>query len=793
VPAPKGPQRLAATILPVSRLQLCRVSMDIPKLAAPQATALEHASAEHLHGVTGAHPELVATHSSLVAPLFASTMFLSGFLLFLVEPMAAKMVLPILGGVPMVWNACVVFFQIVMLAGYGYAFGASRLQVRQHVVLHAAVLALPAAVLPFMIQAGSVTPPDGNPIAWLLVLLAGSIGLPFFVLSTSASVFQHWLSRTDHPAARDPYFLYSASNLGCLLALACYPIVVEPLFTLKEQTRLWTIGYAEFVLLGGACAIFAWRRSTAHVAVTAAADASAALAGAPVTAMRRARWLLLAFIPSSLMLAVTNYVSTDIAAVPLLWIVPLALYLLTFALAFGRRSAAAGGVARRALPLLVVPLALFMVANVQAPLIAIVSLHLAAFGVMALNCHVDLANDRPAPSRLTEFYFWVSLGGMLGGLFNTLAAPVLFNRIVEYPLVVVLACLVFRASDSAVASRRTILDVAVPLTIAGMTGGIVVALSARGASLALQLAALSVPALLTFAQRRRAMQFGFCMAALIVASLVFGNTADRQLFATRTFFGVYRVKEDLGGSYHWLAHGTTLHGMQALAPQRRGEALTYYHETGPFGQAWKALPRVGTAREVGVVGLGVGTLAAYARPEQRWTFFEIDPAIERIARTREYFSYLAACGDRCRVVLGDARISLGRVPERTYDLLVLDAFSSDSIPMHLMTRESLALYLSRLAPDGVLMMHISNRHLRLAPVVARLADSQGLAAVQQLEASRPDWPEGKNPSNWIVMARDRSDLDALIKDARWSALVASPPTPLWTDDFSNILSVLGAR
>jgi len=766
--------------------------MEISDLAAPGATALKHAPTG---GTPSAivRPQSAVAHSSLIVPLFASTMFLSGFLLFLVEPMAARMVLPILGGVPMVWNGCVVFFQIVMLAGYGYALGASRwLRLRHHVLLHAAVLATPAAVLPFMIQAGSARPPEGNPLAWLLLLLAGSIGLPFFVLSTSASVFQHWLSRTDHPSARDPYFLYSSSNFGCLLALASYPIVVEPLFTLREQTRFWTIGYAEFVVLALGCAAFAWRRN-APVSSDAATEGAVATLATPVTALRRARWVALAFVPSSLMLAVTTYVSTDIAAVPLLWILPLALYLLTFALAFGRHSTAVGSVARRILPLLVVPLTLFMVAKVRAPLGAIVSLHLAAFGVMALNCHVDLANDRPDASRLTEFYFWVSVGGMLGGRFNTLAAPLLFDSIVEYPLVVMIACLLFRMSGSPTLPRAVRADALLPLAVGGLTAGILIILSGRGAPLAIQVAALSVPALLTFSQRRLSRRFGYCVAALTVVSLVFGNASERVLYATRTFFGVYRVSEDLTGRYHGLAHGTTLHGMQALAPERRGEALTYFHTTGPFGQAWKGLPSTVTGGDIGVVGLGIGTLGSYARPAQRWTFFEIDPAIERIARTPGYFSFMEACGDRCRVVIGDARISLARVPEHAYSLLVLDAFSSDSIPMHLMTQEAFSLYLSRLVPDGALVMHISNRHLRLAPVVARLAASQGLTALQQIDAMGPGWPEGKSESHWIVMSRNRSDLDALASDRRWQPLVAGASTPLWTDDFSNILSVLSVR
>jgi hypothetical protein len=613
------------------------------------------------------------------------------------------------------------------------------------------------------------------------------------VLSTSASIFQHWLSRTDHSAARDPYFLYSASNLGCLLALASYPTIVEPMLTLRQQTRLWAIGYAGFALLAGACAFVVWRRRAASGAAPLPSTATHAdAASTPVSGWRRMRWVTLAFIPSSLMLAVTSYVSTDIAAVPLLWIVPLGLYLLTFAVAFGAHGGRARQLTRLAVPLIVVPLALVMIAKVQVPLLVVVSLHLTAFAVMALNCHGDLAHDRPDVSHLTEFYFWVAFGGMLGGLFNTLAAPVLFNSIIEYPLVVLVACLLFRASDAPPVPRSMWRVALVPLVVFALTAAILLVLRSGGASLPMQLCALSIPALLAFSERRQA-QFGWCMAALIVPSAAFGNADERVLHATRTFFGVYRVSEDRTSAYHGLAHGTTLHGMQALAPGRRTEALTYFHETGPFGQAWKTLPLAAGPR-IAVVGLGVGTLATYARPGQRWTFFEIDPAIETIARTPAFFSFMDGCAERCDVVLGDARVSLGRVPEHSYSVLVLDAFSSDSIPMHLMTREAVALYLSRLVPGGVLVMHISNRHLQLAPVVAALAANEGLAALQQVERKGDAvWPEGKSESHWIVMSREAASLGGLGSDGRWSPLRASAAQPLWTDDFSNILSVLSVR
>jgi hypothetical protein len=722
-------------------------------------------------------------------PLFGSAMFLSGFLLFLVEPMIARMVLPILGGVPMVWNGCVVFFQIAMLAGYGYAFAASRrLPLRLHLPIHAALLATPAFVLPVLIRAGAVAPPSGQPLAWLLVLLSRTIGLPFFVLSTTASVLQHWLSRTDHPSGRDPYFLYAASNAGCLLALAAYPTLVEPHLTLGNQAGLWTAGYGVFAVLAAACGLYAVRRERP---AGDRVEATAATPAVPLTLGRRLRWVGLAFIPSSLMLAVTSYISTDVAAVPLLWIVPLSLYLLTFTIAFGRWMAPAASITRRVLPLVVVPLALFMVAGVHDPLTAMLLLHLGGFAVIALACHGELAADRPDASRLTEFYFWLSFGGMLGGLFNALVAPHAFNSVAEYPLVLLAGCLLLGWGTGHNAPRwRTAF---VPTVVAVATAAALLGVRGIAQPRAMTLAMLAVPAVLAFSQRRDAMRFGWSVAAMLAAGLAFGNPDGRLLFATRTFFGVYRVVEDSAHRYHGLAHGTTLHGLQSLDPARRGEALTYFHSTGPFGDAWRVLPSASGGRQIAVVGLGIGTLATYATPDQHWTFFEIDPAIETIARTAPYFTFLQACGSRCTVVAGDARMSLSNVPERSYDLIVLDAFSSDSIPVHLMTREALDLYLSRLTPGGSLVMHVSNRHLRLAPIIGRLALDRGLFAARRVELTGAGWPEGKNASDWIAMSRTRSDITPLIEHHGWQPLTPSPSTPLWTDDFSNILSVLGTH
>lgn len=738
-------------------------------------------------------PLAQSADSAGLVVLYTTTLFLSAFLLFLVQPMVAKMVLPILGGAAMVWNACMVFFQFVLLAGYGYAYGASRLRNhKSRLLLHAVLLVIPLVVLPVVIDRNAVTPPEGNPIGWLLVLLASTIGLPFFVLSTSASVLQHWFSRTSHSSARDPYFLYAASNLGSLIALASYPIVFEPLLTVGAQSRLWTAGYGIFVALAGACAWISSRHAdrgpAAMVPEYAMADDTPAERLSPV---RRIRWVALAFVPSSLMLAVTSYLSTDIAAVPLLWILPLALYLLTFIVAFSAMSARARAIVRRAVPLLVVPLALFMTTRMYVPLLVIMPLHLLAFVFIAVLCHTELASDRPEPVHLTEFYLWISVGGMLGGTFNTLLAPLLFRGIGEYPLVLAAACLFLPAPGSAINShRRPVTDWLVPLGVGVFSAALLAASASGRIPTGVALSAVALPALGAFSQRQRPRQFALSVAAMLLAGSWFGGTGNSVLYRSRTFFGVYRVSADRAGQYHTLVHGTTIHGMQALDPAHRSEPLTYFHRTGPFGQAFSVLPQLRSAREIAVIGLGVGTLANYATSDQRWTFYEIDPEVERIARDTSYFTFLDSCGPRCQVVIGDARLSLARAGARQYDLIALDAFSSDAIPVHLLTEEALSLYLSRLAPGGVLAFHISNGHLELAPVVAGLAASHHLVALDRLDRETVNWPKGKAESHWVIMGRTEEDLGPLMRDAGWQRLIATNSTPHWTDDFSNILSVL---
>ena len=695
----------------------------------------------------------------------------------------------------MVWNTCVVFFQILLLAGYLYAHTATRtLSFSRHAIVYLALLALPLAVLPFPTSVPGGPSPGDNPILWLLVVLGGLIGLPFFILSTSAAVLQTWFARADHHRALDPYFLYAASNAGSLLALVVYPAIVEPTLRLRDQSRLWAVGYAIFVAAVCICAHAVRRdarRDETHAPVPDDA-VDVGDGGRSLSLSRRARWVTLSLVPSSLMLGVTSYLSTDIAAIPLLWIVPLGIYLLTFIIAFGARSPFFVVAADRALPLLILPLGLFMILLATVALWFAVPLHLLTFAAASLVCHGQLAADRPRPALLTEFYVWVAVGGMLGGLFNTLAAPLLFKTVIEYPLMLVFACLLRRgAGASTMRSSRASATWLVPLAIGAVTAGVMVAIRSWEGNTQLLVAVASVPLFACFSQSRRPLRFALSLGAMwIAASLAIGGRGG-TLHVERTFFGVYRVALEPRGRHRTLVHGTTLHGLQAVDPARQREPLAYFHRTGPFGQAFAQLPNLSARSRIAVVGLGIGSLASYATAGQRWTFYELDPAVERLANTTAYFTFLRQCGDRCRVVIGDARLSLADAPPNQYGLIALDAFSSDAIPTHLLTSEALALYRSRLAPGGVLAFHISNRHLSLSPVLARLAERHDLVAFRQYEREIDKQAfEGKLPSDWVVMAAGVADLGPLVTDARWERLVASPGDPLWTDDYSSVLRVL---
>ena len=521
----------------------------------------------------------------------------------------------------------------------------------------------------------------------------------------------------------------------------------------------------------------------------AGAASDAAAPAESVSWVRRGYWLALAAVPSSLMLSVTTYLSTDVAAVPLLWILPLTCYLLSFVIAFSPTPMLSIGIRREAGAGLVASLAFFMMQGGTLEIWFALPLHLTAFLVIATALHLQLARARPAADALTEFYVWMAAGGVIGGAFNAFVAPVAFTGVAEYPVGLVATCLLLVWTETQPAPARA--DALWPVALGTAGFGLGWLVERIGQVPQVRAAAFMPLVVIAFGFSRRRLRFALALAALLVAGHV-TQSRDGVLLASRSFFGVLRLTEDTGGRYHSLWHGTTLHGQQSLDPARRREALTYYHPSGPIGQTVAMLKARQSDARVGAVGLGAGSLAAYADRGQHWTFFEIDPLVERIARDPAYFTYLSDCGESCDVVLGDARLSLARVPDASYDLLVLDAFTSDAIPMHLLTRDAVMAFLSKLRPAGLLAFHVSNRHLSLRPVLGDVAASLGLQAISQRHEV-PDASTGQAASEWMVMARDAGTLEALASDARWTRIAPRQDTRVWTDDYSNIVAALGFR
>ncbi len=723
----------------------------------------------------------LAIADRILLPLWIVTIFLSALLVFSVQPMFAKMVLPLLGGSPAVWSTALVFFQAALLAGYLYAhLSATWLTPARQVAVHLFLLAAATFALPIGVGAETV-PTIGQPILWLLAFLLLSVGLPFFTLSANAPLLQSWFARTGHPAARDPYFLYAASNLGSMLALLGYPFFFERVLDVRAQSGAWTFGFCTLILLIAACGAFIWRQKP----VGPLAGAAALAEEAPITWKVRGRWIMLAAVASSLLVGVTAHLSVDVAAVPLLWVVPLALYLLTFALVFAHRPPVRHDWIVSLLPICVVALAaLFWL---RLPLWMSVPLHLSAFFVMAMMCHGELARQRPSAARATEFYLLMSLGGVIGGALSALLAPHIFNSVLEYPLAVVLACWLRPAPRTERNWQGYALDIALPILLIAATRPFVFQIFSSSLRPSLAFVALCVLAITPLVVRRRPLRFALCIAALL--SFVPGQaiTELKPLLELRSFFGVHRVHAGDGGAVHVLTHGTTIHGMQYTDPARRCEPLMYYTPDGPFGQALAA--RTGDLRRerVGVIGLGAGGTAVYRRPGENWTYYEIDPLVRHIAQSTPYFTFLRDCAPDVRIELGDARVTLRAVPARSFDVLVVDAFSSDSIPIHLLTREAVALYFDKLRQGGMVLMHISNRYLDLAPVLARIAADLDLEVRLQMYRTK-----GQNvtSSDWVVLVERSADLGPMAGDARWQKPAYGAAVSLWTDSFSNIFDVL---
>jgi SAM-dependent methyltransferase len=719
-------------------------------------------------------------------PLFLLTVLTGSFLLFLTQPMIARMALPRLGGAPAVWNSAMLVYQGLLLAGYAYAHFLTRIRPRRQAGVHLALFAVAALWLPIGVS-DAVLPADAVPALWAPWFLASSIGPLFFIVSAQAPLMQRWYALEG--ARGDPYPLYAASNLGSFAGLLSYPLLVEPLLTLHQQSLLWSAGYFLLIAMVVACAL----------TVPAAAVEAMPEANGPAPSPRRLlHWVALAAVPSGLMLSTTTHLTTDIVAVPLLWVLPLALYLLSFVIAFAhRRGASNAFVALAPLFLLVAGGFAFSGGSDQPFFTA--TLGLVLLFVIAVALHAEMYRRRPEPAHLTAFYLAMALGGVIGGAFCAILAPTLFDWAYEHPILIVAAAVLMPQTPFIAWAQ------AIPAPLRWLLAAGLVALSfavdrhlgpftgpgrALIGSIVISLVALA------FIGRRWAFATG-----LLALMLSYGGWTkldeSRSGVRTRSYFGVYTVTTRRSPPSRQLTHGTTLHGVQNLTPGGESEPTSYYARRSGVGHAMESLPVFhGPNAAVGVVGLGTGTLSCYARPGQDWRFFEIDPAMVRIAKNPAIFTFLSRCAPTAKVVLGDARLSLSREPAGRLDLLAVDAFSSDAIPIHLLTREALGVYRRALKPGGLLLIHISNRYLDLEPVLAAAAKRDGWHAAAFDYSPEPgDEKRNLTRSVWVVMTRDKDSLMTLriasAQDAHlWRPLVGRPGFPGWTDDYASILPLL---
>jgi len=722
-------------------------------------------------------------HERYARPLFLITIVTGSFLLFLTQPMIARMALPRIGGAPSVWNSAMLVYQFLLLAGYAYAHGVSNLRPRFQAGIHLALLAVAALWLPIGLS-GAEPPATGEPAFWVPWFLISSIGILFFIVSAQAPLMQRWYALES--SRGDPYPLYAASNLGSFAGLISYPLIVEPLMTLQQQSLLWTALYAFLVLLVVGCAL---------TVPAGAVEAAPEETSAPPTMRQMLHWVALAAVPSGLMLSTTTHLTTDIVAMPLLWVIPLGLYLLSFVIAFAQRRRPTELVTIVAPLIILIAGGLAFSDGTRNPFVS-ATLGMLLLLVVAVALHGEMFRLRPAVGHLTRFYLVMSFGGMLGGIFCALVAPLVFDWAYEHPILILLAALLVPQYPLVPWPKRLTLLLSIAIPVAAI---VLSYLSERGYLGGTQSSAMIgsiAVSLLALACLGRRVPFMIALGALMLSyggwSTLSRSGTDAR---TRSYFGIYEVYDRTGGTARVLTHGTTLHGIQNLVPGLETVPTSYYARRSGVGLALTNANAIfGRPARIGVIGLGTGTLSCYHQPGQAWSIFEIDPAMVEIARTR--FSFLSRCAPDARIILGDARLSMARMPANSIDVLAVDAFSSDAVPMHLLTREALGVYGQAVQRDGIVLFHISNRYLDLRPVVADIAARGGWAsAMMQYVPHEEDSDLNATISVWIALSRNPATIQRLIEvsgdDAgNWEALDATPGFSGWSDDHASILPII---
>jgi spermidine synthase len=758
-----------------------------------------------LTDTTETSPSPVVTTTPLIKAagwLYPATTFLSAALLFTLQPLFAKMLTPLMGGTPSVWNTALVFYQGALLLGYLYAhIIATHLKPRTQLYVHAAVLLFGLVFLPIKVSSLVGAPDVSNAVGWTMAALALSLGGPIIAISATAPLIQAWRARLGD--AVDPYRLYAASNLGSFMALAAFPFLIEPFIGAKMQSMIWSVGY---IILAIALVI-------SIQAVPASSQAPTETAIKKTSWLDRAKWTFFAAPPSALLVAVTTHLTTDVASVPLIWIPPLALFLLTFIIAF---SAWGDRIAESAAPIkfmVIFLLAAVMGAGIDQGMLGL-GIHLTAFFLIVLCCHLELALRRPEPARLTEFYLWMSFGGVLGGAAAALLAPIALNTTIEYQIALAVALAVapweraqmkWALPAAAIAIGASLFYQNLYEIATWLEANAPIGKAARVAETPFWFQVLSVwrpevaASVLCAVLALAAMMAQ--RSALIVAAIggvalllpVLDQDSGGIKFRERSFFGVLEINDSGEAPTGWrfLSHGTTLHGVMSLDPNRNREPMSYYYRETPIGSLYaEATAAKPTDLHAGVIGMGMGSTTCYAKPGQKWKIFEIDDDVIKAVTNPNLVGFINRCAPDIEIIRGDARLKMADQPNNWFDILLVDAFSSDAIPTHMITKEALSLFMSKMAPDGVLIVHISNRYLDLGAIVSDAANELGFAVMEgnrDGEASNPNADTGVRA---VVVARNQARLNRYIGQPMWTMVGPSAQSHPWTDDHTDILRAL---
>ncbi len=696
--------------------------------------------------------------------IFAAAMALASAQLFLVQPMVARLLLPIVGGSTLVWSAALVFFQMALLVGYALAHLEVRLRGGRADYMIGLVVA-GALVLPF---AAPESPPSwSSPSTWVWVELAKMLGAPFVLLAAASPLLQRWYASTDEPDADEPYRLYSASNAGSVVGLLSYPFLIEPLVDLPTQALGWSVGYGLLILLVGAAALQAPRTTRSQAPATPAPGANRAL-----------WWMVCAAIPASLLVTMTANITADIAPVPLLWVVPLVAYLASHIWVFSRRAPSHRS-AQLALVAAVVPYTALQFFELSKPWWFFAPLAVVILGVVSVAYHGEMVRTRPAAEHLTWFYLCTALGGVLGGAFATFGAPMIFDTLFELRLELVLALAVLPMVHALAVPRRVVVGSVMFIAVIAAFASISLA---HPKQLTVPVA-VAVAIVVAHAWDRRA---GFVGLAILAAALL---SISDPVATARSAYGRYRIASVTNqlGEFHELIVGTVSHGAQARDESIRKLPLSYYHPSGPIGQVLR--DPIGDG-PLGVIGLGVGAAAAYARDDRPVQFYELDPLVLTLAQNPAYFTHLATCGKRCSVVIGDGRLGVAALPDHSIAVLVVDAFSGDAIPTHLLTVEAFRMYQRKLRPGGAILVNGSNMYVDIAEVVANAGAATGMRAVEQ-----NFWPREAHlralqvaASDWILLTADATAIDRFAADPRWRRMNVADAEAAWTDDWQNLFA-----